>query len=363
LKATAVHQFIPSLAARDAIGAHCLQVRDVLIEMGLRSTIYADHAVAELAGSWEPYDGYRSRGAGEWILYQLSIGSRVGDYVRLRPEPKILNYHNITPASLFERWEPAQADEAGQGRRQLSKLAAVTAHAITPSRYNESELKDVGFRSTSVAPLLMDMSGFEGEAEPSTAAWLDRMRAAGGASILFVGRTAPNKAQHDLVKALWAYRRLYDPCARLHLVGGASSASYDKAVRRTVGALGLRDAVDFAGSVNDAERTAYYRGSDVFVCLSDHEGFCVPLVEAMAVGLPVIAYASSAVSETVGSGGLLLESKDPATVAAAIWRVVSDEALRRSLVAAGRRRVQDFAIGPARAAFASAVRQALETLA
>src|SRR5207248_3376126 len=156
------------------------------------------------------------------------------------------------------------------------------------------------------------------------------------------GRLAPNKAQHDLIKALAAYRRLYDPRARLHLVGTSSSESYRTALVAYADALDLVDAVEFTGSVSDGELAAHYRAADVFVCVSEHEGFCVPLLEAMHHRLPIVAYAAAAVPETLGDGGLLLNSKDPYTVAAAVQRVVSDADLRAQLVAAGTRRLHDF---------------------
>jgi glycosyltransferase involved in cell wall biosynthesis len=166
--------------------------------------------------------------------------------------------------------------------------------------------------------------------------------AAGSTAWLFVGRVAPNKAHQDLVKAFAAYRRAYQPDAVLRIVGPPSSEAYSKALHAFVGALGLADAVDFTGPVSETALAAHYRAADVFVCVSDHEGFCVPLLEAMHHRLPVVAYASSAVPETLGRAGLVLESKAPTTVAAAVHRVVTDEGLRSGLVAAGTRRLADF---------------------
>jgi glycosyltransferase involved in cell wall biosynthesis len=148
---------------------------------------------------------------------------------------------------------------------------------------------------------------------------------------------------------------VFDPSARLWLVGGSSSDAYVRAVRGLVEALGLEGAVRLTGSVSPAALAAYYAAADVFVCASDHEGFCVPLLEAMHSGLPVVAYASSAVPETLGGAGVCLPEKSPGVVAAAVWRVVSDAGLRGRLVAAGRRRLEDFAPERTRATFATAI--------
>jgi len=353
-----VHQFIPSFVTRDAIGFHAMQVHSVLRDMGLRSEFYVRDASAERQHLVRPYESYRSR-PGEWLLYQASTGSVMGEWLLGRPEPKLVNYHNVTPASFFEAWEPWLCDEVSEGRRQIEKLASVTTHAIAVSRYNQAELTAAGYRSTSVAPLMLDLGDFEHEADRPTLEWMRRASERGGANFVFVGRIVPNKAQHDLIKALVAYRRLYDPEARLYLVGGGASPAYQNALKRFAGALGLRGAVDFAGSVSDAERSAYYRGADAFVCLSDHEGFGGPLLEAMHAGVPVVAYGSSAIPETVGDAALVLADKHPAVVAAALWKVVSDQDLRQRLVEAGRRRLAQFSLERTRAAFRAAMEQAL----
>ena len=159
---------------------------------------------------------------------------------------------------------------------------------------------------------------------------------------MFVGRLAPNKAQHDIVKALAAYRQFHDAGARLVLVGGGTDEPYGRALRRFVHALGLDDAVTFAGAASAEQLVAHYEAADVFVVCSEHEGFCVPLLEAWHFGLPVVAYAAAAVPETLGDAGILLGVKDACTIAAAVHHVVTDDALRLHLVAAGTARLRAF---------------------
>jgi glycosyltransferase involved in cell wall biosynthesis len=187
--------------------------------------------------------------------------------------------------------------------------------------------------------VLVDYQRVQAALDPRVAEELSAHRAAGGIDILFVGRIVPSKAQHELVKAIWAYRRLYAPEARLHLVGGTSSFEYLKALRDFVHDLGLGEGVRITGEVSDAALAAYFGGTDAYLSLSVHEGFGVPLVEAMAAGLPVVARRAGAVAETVGDAALLLDSADHAYVAAALNRVVTDGALRQHLITAGRRRL------------------------
>ena len=359
----AIHQLLPSFAPRDAIGAHAVQVQRVLRDLGVDSGIYVADAHREVRRSVRPYRELPAPRPGEptWLLYQCSTGSPVADWLLHRPERKLSNYHNITPASFFEPWEPHVGAELLEARRQLDLLAPATELGIADSAFNEAELRAVGYGATTVVPILLDTATFDQEVDQVA---LDRLRAAasrGGADWLFVGRVAPHKAQHDVVKAFAAYRRAYDPLARLHVVGGPSSHAYWTALERFVDALGLADAVDLAGSVTPGELAARYRVADVFVCVSEHEGFCVPLLEAMHHEVPIVAYGAAAVPETLGPAGLVLDDKSPATVAAAVHRVLADGALRASLVAAGTERIADFALERTSRQLADVVTELLAT--
>jgi L-malate glycosyltransferase len=258
-----------------------------------------------------------------------------------RPEPLAVQYHNITPHEFFDAWDRPVADALDWGRRQLRALANRSALGLADSHYNEAELRAAGFTNTAVVPVFVP--ALEGEA-PVDAGTLDRLRAAKrGNDWLFVGRLAPNKAQHELVKAFASYRRIFDPGARLWLVGGDASTRYHRSLARFVAAAGLEAAVHLTGAVADPVLGAYYAAADVLVCVSRHEGFGVPLLEAMAHDVPVVARAGTAVTETVGDAGLLLDEGAPAiAVAVAAHRALADTSLRERLVAAGRRRVEQF---------------------
>jgi glycosyltransferase involved in cell wall biosynthesis len=338
---TAVHQLTPSFAPRDAIGNHILQCQSVLREMGHRSEIYVADAWREVEHLTTPFRDLKVDPAEPtWLLYHASTGSPIADFLRERPEPKLLDYHNITPAELYGPWEPHVGVELQAARRQLAELQPHSRLAMADSSYNEAELTALGYEPTAVVPILFDRADFEQAVDTRL---LDKLRSsARGAAWLFVSRVAPNKAHHDLMKAFSVYRRVYDGDAVLRIVGGSASHAYSTALEQLRSALQLDDAIVFTGNVSDAAKAAHMEAADVYVSLSDHEGFGVTLLEAMHHGLPVVAYGSTAVPEAMGDGGLCLDSKEPSRVAAAVHRVLTDGAVRDALVAAGHGRVAAF---------------------
>jgi len=353
-----VDQVIPSLASRDAIGVHTVAISDALRQAGIDSDIYYGECTRDLSDRARPVSNLGRVSKDRWLLYQASIGSGVFDVFAGRSEPKLLNYHNITPAALLDGWEPAVGHEVSLGRSQVTRMASECRLAIADSAFNEEELIDAGFEHTAVAPLLIDMTA-AAEPDPRLSRRLAEEKTQGGPDFLFVGKVSPHKAQHDLVKMLAVYRRVYDRQARLHLVGTPLGKTYGPALSAFIEELGLSDAVSITGSVSQEELESYYRGVDVFVCASEHEGFCVPLVEAMGHGLPIVAYAATAVPETVGDAGLLLKSKEPLVFAATVHRVVEDKRLRQQFVESGRRRADAFSLSNSRRRFVDLVVDAI----
>jgi glycosyltransferase involved in cell wall biosynthesis len=288
------------------------------------------------------FEGYPERARpGDILLYHLSTASPVAEFLMGRPETLVLDYHNITPPSFYDGWEDHTSQKVALARVQAAALAPVAALGIADSAFNAAELRRMGCRDTTVVPILVDIADRKPRVDDAE---LRRLAAAhpSGTVLLFVGRISPNKAQHHLVQALWLYRRWYDPDARLHLVGPAFTASYVDAVFALADELGLADAVVHGEDLTDTELAAWYAFADVFVCLSEHEGFCIPLLEAMQSEVPIVAFAAGAVPETLGQAGILIDSTRPSVVAAAVHRVRRHDDLAGRLVTAGHRRLEDF---------------------
>lgn len=328
-------QILPTISYGDAIGNDCLAIRDCLTEAGYGGDIYAEqidpklqnNGISGIKSIHEYHDNADiiiCHVAIRWD-YMLTLGERPGH--------KIFIYHNITPPHFFKEYEnPAVANHCGEGLKQLKALRLVPSLCLADSAYNKAELEKAGYLCpVHVLPVICQF-------REQTAVRKDK---GDSVNILFVGRLAPNKKQHDILEAFYIYRKNINPRSRLILLGGGED-DYAEALKAYPRSIGL-DGVTFTGHVSDSEKDAYYRNADVFLCLSEHEGFCVPLLEAMHYEVPIIAYRSSAVTETLGGAGLLLERKEPEIVAEAIDMVMTDEKLRNSLVANGRERLKDFA--------------------
>ncbi|MEM8706712.1 MAG: glycosyltransferase family 4 protein [Actinomycetota bacterium] len=346
-----VHHFTATLSPRDAVGFHTLAVDDLLREMGHRTTLYAQSIHPELTDRARHFRDQPDDPVPDVLLYQASTGSPVADHLLGRPEPLVLDYHNLTPAEAFDPWEPHIGAELDAGRRQLVRLARRAVAAVADSRFNADELVALGLDAVRVAPVLFDPPD-----PPQRIADPDRPP-----TVLFVGRLAPNKRQQDLIAAV-ADLRHRQPDARLVLIGASSSARYEEALRAFAAEV-APGGVDFAGSIPYADLVASYGTADVFVCLSDHEGFCVPVIEAMGAGLPVIAKATAVLPETVGDAGLLLTDPGPNDVATAIEQVLDDADLRAAMAEQGRRRAASFAPERTRAIMRAELGDILESLA
>ena len=257
---------------------------------------------------------------------------------------RVLQYHNITPAQFFAPYDPGLFRLAALGRRELATLVGRVELALGDSEFNRQELEQLGFDRTGVMPIAVNTERITG-APPRPA--LDRILSDGLINILFVGRIAPNKRIEDHIRLAEVYKRYVDSYYRFIFVGRYDGLPrYYAQVRALIDEYQmLPDRFWFTGPVPDADLAAFYRWADVYVSLSEHEGFCVPLVEAMAANVPVLAYAAGAVPETLGGAGVLFTPKDLELAAEAMGMLVYDRPFRQSVLEGQRRRLLDFAPG------------------
>lgn len=343
---TAIHQFLPTFEP-GAIGNHAVQVQKALQEQGFESEIFAEYVRGAFEGTAHIHTDYGSRiaaNSNDVLMYHMAIGSNVSDFLMQRPERLVVDHHNITPVEFYQPWEPGVTYGMAWGRAQLRDLAQRSTHSIADSEYNRRELEDLKYTDTTVVPILLDFAAFEHAVDESKLAELSAAKSDGGADLIFVGWVAPHKCQHDIIRAFSLYKRLYDPKARLHLVGRNGSEHYVEACRKLIVELGLQDSAFLTGGVSDGELGAYYRIADALVSMSEHEGVGIPLLESMYHRVPVLAYAAAAVPETVADAGILLPRKTPALVAAAMNRIVNDVELRHAVIERGIGRLDLFTL-------------------
>jgi glycosyltransferase involved in cell wall biosynthesis len=325
-----LHQVCAGAGPRDAISHHLLESQRVLQEMGLRSELFCEDGRIHpaLTGRVHPVSRWDEiTRPGDGAILHYSIASPAFAHVLDRCDRTAIYYHNITPAELLWEDAPAVALQCRRGRAELAAMADRVVAVAAVSSFNAQELDALGFAPARVVGVMRR----ELPHVPRDGRRDDRLR------LLFVGRGVPNKAQHHLIAALAALRQTGTDAA-LTLVGTwVGMDRYEARCRELALRLMVEDEVTFAGSLNDARLARAYAESDCFVCLSDHEGYCVPLVEAMTASLPIVALAAGAVPETLGRAGLLLDEKPPSLVAEAVLAATSGDPRLSASMAQGRR--------------------------
>jgi glycosyltransferase involved in cell wall biosynthesis len=335
-----VNQWLAAAHVNDAIGDHARRVQGLLHAMGHTADIYALTIDEALEGRVRPFDDPGAR-RGDVTIFHYALPSVMTGAFGNLPRGRVLQYHNITPARYFAPYSAGQFRLSRVGREHLAQLAASTDLALGVSEFNRRELEALGFPRTGVMPIAIDVERIT--RAPRRPA-LERILDDGLANFLFVGRLAPNKRIDDYIRLAEQYKRYVNIDYRFVFVGRTDSVpGYYAAVR----ALMLQyemppDRFLFTGPVPDEDLAAYYRTARVYISLSEHEGFCVPLLEAMAAGVPVLAYAAAAVPDTLGGAGLQFFPRDLEYAAELLGLLTFDEALRRRVIAGQRERLRDF---------------------
>jgi glycosyltransferase involved in cell wall biosynthesis len=343
----AVHQVLPDFAAGDAIGTITLQYQAMLRQMGFMSEIYADTIDERLTQAAIDPDELESEvHDGDAVIYHSSIGSPLAYAVARLGVPTMIQYHNITPPAFYRDTNPHVAMRLLQGREELAMLVRRADLCSADSEFNLEEMRLLGARRCTVVPPVADLSRLQPRPSVPESPPL----------LVFVSRVAPNKRHDDLIRVLTALRATTQPDARLVIVGRfTDTQDYVDALHALSRDLGVDDAVDWTGRLDDARVGDVYGRASVFVCASEHEGFSVPLLEAMAFAVPIVAYAAGAVPDTLDGAGIVLRHKDPLVWAGVIDHVIRDRPLRERLARAGQRRLQDFSAAVVRERLAAAL--------
>jgi glycosyltransferase involved in cell wall biosynthesis len=327
--AIAVHQVLATLGYGDAIGHEVLGIQRVLRAAGYESYIFVETADSRLEDLTVDYRELPcASDADNILIHHFSIGSRASRIAYALPDRMVLVYHNITPPEYFIDVHPLLVQQCFLGRRELGFYATRCDLALGDSEYNRQELVGAGFPRTGVLPVVPDFSHLTGPPNYMQAGAFDD----DWVNLLFVGRIIPNKRVEDVIRWFHAYKKWCNPRSRLLLVGSHTGFErYVAMLHQFTARIGATD-VHLLGHVTNEELVAYYDIADAFLCASEHEGFCVPLMEAFHMGVPVIAFAAAAVPATMDGGGILVEDKDPALIAPLIHEIATNRELRDRIV-------------------------------
>ncbi|MBI2221077.1 MAG: glycosyltransferase family 4 protein [Acidobacteria bacterium] len=335
-----VNQWVPAAHRGDAIGDSARRVRDMLRQRGHQSDLFAMTVDDDLRDEVLPFPHVAAQ-RGDITIFHFALPSPMtGAFARV-PGVRVMQYHNITPAHFFAPYAPALFRLAALGRQELAALAGKVDLALGDSEYNRRELEQLGFTRTGVMPIAVDLRRIT-DAPPRPA--LEEILDDRLTNILYVGRIAPNKKIEDHVRLAEHYKRYVDAECRFIFVGRYDGVPrYYAMVRALIERYRmLPERFLFTGPVPDEDLATYYRMADAYVSLSEHEGFCVPLLEAMAAGVPILAYSSTAVTDTLGGAGIEFFPKDLEFGAELLGSLVFDEGVREQVLAGQRRRVNDF---------------------
>jgi len=342
---TRVHQILATLGYGDAIGHEVLGIQRVLRGAGYESEIFvetADYRLESLTRDYRELVDFSH--PDNLLLHHFSLGSKASRTAYALPDRMALIYHNITPPEYFIGIHRVLLRQCFRGRRELRAYIDRCDLAMGDSEFNRQDLEAIGFPRTAVLPVVPDFSHLDVEPNRLVAGDFDD----GWTNVVFVGRVIPHKKVDDLIRFFHVYQTVLNPRSRLLIVGAQSGFErYLATLHHLVHTLGTAH-VHFIGHVSDAELVAFYDAADLFLCASEHEGFCVPIVEAFYKRVPVLAYAATAVPATMDGAGVLFDTKEPMHVARLMDAILSDLALQDRIVdgqlaALARLQAKDFA--------------------
>jgi L-malate glycosyltransferase len=333
-----VDQLVPAFHRGDAIGDEATYLRRFFRSQGFSSEIYRLTCDRELEGESREFAAFPPPAPFDVVILHFALPSPLTEALRRLPCKKMIIYHNVTSPDFFRGFSAEMVRLARLGREELRSLAPVVDLSLADSRFNTRELVDLGFKDAHVFPLFVDFSKYDRPVN----ALVHKLFRDERTNVLFVGRVVPNKKIEDLIKVVFYYRKYVSPLVRLIIVGKTSSlpAYYESLVRLADDFHLQPDEILFTGHVPDEDMFAIYRAADVFLSLSEHEGFCLPLVESMVFGVPIIVFNSTAVPDTLEGAGILLDEKKVDKVAELVDLVAHNQDIREKVVQGQRSRLE-----------------------
>lgn len=329
---SAIHQFVAGFTRGDAISNEALVLQRIFRSWGFDSEIFCERrrTLPELRRVARDIHQCSGKIAPDDVVFlHFSIGSEANTLFADIACRRALLYHNVTPAHYIDTVNKRMAADLAAGREQLAAVAGVADVRLADSSFNAAELEAMGYPDVAVLPLVLDLDELRAPADATVLKEFDDDTT----NVLFVGRCAPNKKIEDTINTFAYFNRCVQPRSRfIHVGSYAGTERYYYLLQTHARELEL-DCVHFAGAVTQSQLIAFYRCADVFLCMSEHEGFCIPLLESMLHNVPVLAFAAGAIEETLDGAGVLFREKRHELLAEMLGRLTSDATFRTSVLA------------------------------
>jgi glycosyltransferase involved in cell wall biosynthesis len=334
-----VEQFLPAFHYGDAIGNSALCLHEYLTEQGIDSRIIGLTIDENMRDKGTFFDDYKENPASLKILH-YAIPSQLTDFFLQAKGKKIMVYHNVTPSYFFADYSENLVRFTDEGRKHLERLSDCFDISIAVSDYNAGELRDLNFNNVKVFPLMIRLDDY---AKPHSPAYYNLLKDE-RKNIIFVGRVTPNKKIEDLIKTLFFYKKYISPSIRLIVAGNpATLPKYFHAVRDLASRFYLSsDDIVFTGHIRFDELLSVFKLGDLYLSMSEHEGFCLPLIESCYFQIPIIAYDACAISETLRGAGMLVKEKNYEYIAALAEQVMCDDTLNKKLKELEKQRIKEY---------------------
>ncbi len=324
-----VNQFVSNFCFGDAISNNVRIIKNKFLERGVLGEIFTQFPDEYSLKDSRFFREYRGNPENVLVMHG-STYSEIFDFIADLPDKKVLIYHNITPPDFFRGYSDFFVEHLSKGLSQMRDMSKIFDLALGVSGFNVENLRTMGYKNVQKIPLFIDFSKYLNSSEDFS---LSDILSKSGKNILFVGRMAPNKKQEDVIKAFYIYRKYFDEKAHLILVGGFDGMeNYLSGILALISELGLNDCVKITGKVSDPELNFLYKNCDLFLSMSEHEGFFVPAIEAFYFELPLMCFNAGAIFETTSGGAIFFDEKDFAQVAETMNKVLSDVNFRKDLL-------------------------------
>lgn len=332
-------QVLPTMSYGDAVSNDAINIDKILKKNGYEAEIYAENIDKRMKDKVFKISKLKKVNKNDILIYHKSTGTDLSFLLEKYKCKKVMRYHNITPGKYLEQYNKYLYNLVEYGRKGLEYASKYFDYSLADSKYNKSELDELKYKNTITLPILIPFEDYRKEFDRKVI----KKYSDGKKNILFVGRITPNKTQEDIIKSFYYYKNYVNKNSRLILVGNDNGfENYSDLLKKLIKELELENDVVFSGHVKFEEILAFYRVADLFLCMSDHEGFCVPLVESMFFEVPILAYNSSAIKDTLGNSGIIINKKDYFLISELMNFILSDENIKKEIIKKQNKRLEDF---------------------